>query len=107
MKRLPPSFQKDQRYLSFKVRADEDFKFSKVLNSFWNRIETEMGTLEASKADIWVIKNKFNEEKQEGVIRVNKDLEDQLRSALLFVQEIDGEEAFVEVKSSSGMIDKL
>lgn len=107
MKRLPPSFQKDQRYLRFKVRSEEEFEFSEVLEALWNRIETEMGTLEASKADIWIIKNKFDQEEQDGVIKVNKEMEDQLRTALLFLQEIEGEEAFIEVVGTSGMIDKL
>ncbi len=107
MKRLPPSFQKDHRYLKFKIRSEEEFEFSDVVDELWNQIETDLGTVQASKADIWIIKNKFDQEEQEGVIKVNKEMEDQLRTALLFLEEIDGRDAFIDFVGSSGMIEKL
>ncbi len=107
MKRLPPSFQKDHRYLKFKIRSEEEFEFSDVVEELWNQIETDLGTVRASKADIWIIKNKFELGSQEGVIKVNREMEDQLITALLFLERIDGEDAFIEFVSSSGMIEKL
>lgn len=108
MKRLPPSIQEDTRYLKFKIHTeDESPEFSEIVNSLWNTLLNEVGTLELSKADIWIIKNKYDETSREGVIQVNRDLEDQIRSALIFLEEIGDKEAFVEVKKTSGAIKNL
>jgi ribonuclease P/MRP protein subunit POP5 len=107
MKRLPPSIQEDTRYLRFKIHSEKNPEFSEVVNHLWDTILNEVGTLELSEADIWIIKNKYNEDEKQGVIQVNRDMEDQVRAALMFIEEIDGEEAFIEVTQTSGAISNL
>jgi ribonuclease P/MRP protein subunit POP5 len=107
MKRLPPSIQEDTRYLRFNIHSEKNPEFSELVNGLWDALLNEVGTLELSEADIWIIKNKYNEDKKQGVIQVNRDMEDQVRAALLFIEEIDGEEAFIEVTQTSGAISSL
>lgn len=107
MKRLPPSIQEETRYLRFKIHAEETVEFSEAVDQLWQTLMNESGTVELSKADAWIIKNRYDEEKSTGVLRVNRDMVDQVRSALLFLTEIEDEKVFVEVEKVSGMIDKL
>ena len=107
MKRLPPSFQKDQRYLRFRVHSKQKHSFEEVVDQIWNTLLSELGNFQASKADIWIVKNKYSHEEKEGIIKVNKEMEDEIRAALLFLESINEEDAFIEVKKTSGMIEKI
>lgn len=107
MKRLPPSIQEETRYLRFKIHVEETVEFSEAVDQLWQTLMNEIGTVELSKADAWIIKNRYDEEENSGVIRVNRDMVDQVRSALLFLTVIEDEKVFVEVEKVSGMIDKL
>lgn len=107
MKRLPPSIQEDTRYLKFKIHSEKNPEFSEVVDVLWDTLLDEVGAMELSKADIWIIKNKYDEDKKQGVIQVNRDLEDQVRAALIFIEEIGDVEAFIEIIQTSGAISNL
>jgi RNase P/RNase MRP subunit POP5 len=66
-----------------------------------------MGTKDLSKAQPWFIANKFDEEKQEGVIKVNKEYVEELSAALTLVDSLDSSEAFITVEKISGSISNL
>lgn len=107
MKRLPPSIQEETRYLRFRIHGEENVEFSDAVDQLWQTLMNELGTLELSKADIWIIKNQYSKHDNTGVIRVNRHMENQVRSALLFLTEIKDRDVFVEIEKTSGMIDKL
>ena len=81
MKQMPPAIQEKHRYLKFKVRGKQK-NLGEVIEAVWKSATKYMGTNGASKANIWIIGNKYNKKKQEGVIRVNQDRENDLRAAL-------------------------
>lgn len=107
MKRLPPSIQEETRYLKFRIHAEETVKFPDTVDRLWDTLMDEIGAIDLSKADVWIIKNKYDENENTGVIRVNKEMEDKVRSALLFLEHVDNQEVYVEIEKTSGMIDKL
>lgn len=107
MKRLPPSIQEKTRYLRFKVHSEVDPEFPELVNALWDVLLDELGTIELSKAEVWIIKNKYDQDSAEGVIQVNREMENSIRSALLFLEQIDGQEAFIEITRTSGMVDKV
>lgn len=107
MKRLPPSIQEKNRYLRFKVHGEQQITFSKLVEELWEVLIGELGTLNLSEADLWIIKNKYDIETGEGVIRTNRDMEDEIRAALTLLTQVEDQEAFIEVKKASGMIDKV
>lgn len=107
MKRLPPAIQEKQRYLRFRVRSKEDVEIGDVVNAVWNASLSYLGSKDSSQADFWVIGNRFDEEKQEGVIRVNHGSEDELRAAITMIEEIGGEKGFIEILEVSGTMKSL
>jgi RNase P/RNase MRP subunit POP5 len=104
MKNLTPAMQEDTRYLKFRVHAEENVKISELVNGFWDVAIDFLGSKNLSHATPWIIANKFDEEKQEGVIRVNKEYEEGLRAALTLVHEFEGKEGFLQVKKVSGSL---
>lgn len=107
MKRLPPSIQEKKRYLKFRIHSEEDVELGEVVNAVWNSALNFLGSKSASKADFWILGNKFDEKEQEGVIRVNQDMEQELRAALALIDRVDSEEAFLEILDVSGTLKSL
>lgn len=107
IKRLPPAIQEEQRYLEFQVRCENRVGLGEVVNTVWDAILGFTGSKGASEMDFWVMGDRFSEEKQKGVVKVNRDSEDELRAALALVDSIGGEKGFIEVTRASGTLKSL
>lgn len=107
MKPLPPSIREKQRYLKFKIHAEEEVKFGEVVDTIWESVLGYMGSKDAGKANHWIIKNKFDEDAQQGVIKVERGSVQDFRSALTMIDSFEAKKGFVEVKAVSGSIKKL
>lgn len=106
MKRLPPAIQEKHRYLKFRIHCGE-FELGEVVDSVWDSALRYMGEKGCAEAGLRIIGNKFEEERQEGVVRVNREREEDMRAALTLIQRISGEKAFLEVKGVSGTLKAL
>lgn len=107
LNRLPPALRPKQRYLRFKIHSGEDFKLGEVVDAVWESCLSYLGTKETSEADFWIIGNRFDQENQKGIARVNREKLAEFRAALTLLDQIGGRKAFLEVEKVSGSIDKL
>ena len=107
LNRLPPALRQKERYLKFKVHAEEKVELGEVVNAVWESCLNYLGSNGASEADFWVIGNQFDEEKQEGIVKVNREKIDDFRAALTLIDRINGQKAALQVGKISGSIDKL
>jgi len=105
MKQIPPAIQESYRYLKFKAHGEEK-SIGDVVDAVWDSAIAYMGTEGVSDADIWIIGNKFDKEKQEGVIKVKSRKEDSLRAALTLNNGFE-DESFLSIKHVSGSISGL
>lgn len=107
IKQLPASQRKSYRYLKFKVHSKEIVDTGDIVEAVWNSALKFLGTRGAAETDFWVLGNKFNEENQEGVIKVRRDKVEELRASLTLVSGFSGEEGFIEVTKVSGSLKSL
>ncbi|WEL23691.1 Rpp14/Pop5 family protein [Candidatus Nanohalovita haloferacivicina] len=107
MKHLPPTLREDNRYIRYKIHSETAHEFPEVVDSIWDAVLGYLGEKQASKANPWIIKNLFDEQKQQGAIRINRETETDVRAALIFIDEIVGEEAFVTVEQVAGTVKSL
>lgn len=107
MKSLPPALRDKYRYLKFEIHSEEDVELGEVVNQVWSHSLEFLGSKGCSKTDLWVIGNQFDQENQQGIVRVKRDMEEDFRAALSTVDSFNGEKGFVEVKKVSGSIKKL
>ncbi len=107
MKDLQPAMREDTRYLKFRIHSDQERSISEVVEAFWSTAISYMGTKDLSKAQPWFIANKFDEEKQEGVIKVNKEYVAELRAALILVDAFGQDKSFLTVEKISGSVSSL
>ena len=101
MKDLQPAMRPDTRYLKFRIHSEEKIEISELVDAFWDAAISYLGTKELSQAQPWLIANKFDEQKQEGAIRSNKDHLTDLRAALTLLNSFKDKEGFVTIKKVS------
>lgn len=105
MKQIPPAIQENSRYLSFGIHGEKK-ELGEVVEAVWNSALDYMGTKGVSDAKIWIIGNKFNRKKQEGIIKVKENKEDDLRAALTINNGFE-DKSFIKVKKTSGTLNSL
>ncbi|MFB6144981.1 MAG: Rpp14/Pop5 family protein [Candidatus Nanohaloarchaea archaeon] len=107
MKRLPPSQREKQRYLGFRIHSEDDLEIGDIVEAVWSSVLRYMGTKGAGESNFWVIGNKFDEESQEGVIRVRRDYVEDVRAALVTQKHLSGTDGFIEITGVSGSMKSL
>jgi len=107
IKPVLPSLREKKRYLVFEIISKKPIKeFSGVSKAIWKSILDLSGVLGASKAGIWLLGDKFNKDKQTGIIKVNHKNVDLLKSALCTIKQINGIDVIVRSVGVSGILKK-
>ncbi|MBW3011084.1 hypothetical protein KY335_03750 [Candidatus Woesearchaeota archaeon] len=107
IKPLKPSLKEQIRYIAFKIISVKEIKdFSKVNDAVLEHISMFIGELGMAKAGPSLIKNKWKQKEQAGVIKVNRRYVDHIKSSLSLIKEINNQRVIVKSISTSGMINK-
>lgn len=104
MKNLQPAMRDKTRYLKFRIHSEKDVELPEFVNSFWDTAIDFIGSRTLSDASPWIIANKFDEENQEGVIRVKRGRVDEVKAVLTLIRDFNEEDGFVEVLKVSGAV---
>lgn len=107
MKPLPPAIREKQRYLKFRIHAEEEVEFGELSETIWSSVLSYMGSKDTGKANHWLIKNSFDRKAQEGIIKVERSSLDDFRAAVTLLDSFRGKNGFIEIKEVSGSIKKL
>ncbi len=107
MKSLPPSMRPSYRYLKFRVHAEEKVELGDIVEAVWKAVLDYLGKEGTSKTGLWIMGNKFDRERQEGIIRTRRETEDDVRAALLLMESISGKTGFLEIQKVSGGLNSL
>lgn len=105
LKTLLPTLKEKKRYLVFEIISKhrfEDFRIPKSQIS--SKISDFLGLLGSAKAGIQILK--YDKESQKGIMRVNHNHVDELKSALMFIDKIDSKSAIVNPIGVSGILKK-
>lgn len=107
LNRLPPALRQKERYLKFKVHSENDITLGELVDAVWESCLSYLGTKVASEADFWVIGNQFDESRQEGIAKVNREKIDEFRAALTLIDEIGDDKGFIQIEKVSGSMKSL
>lgn len=107
LNRLPPALRQKERYLKFKVYSEEKIELGELVDTVWKECLNYLGTKGTSEADFWVIGNQFDEEKQEGIAKVNREKIHEFRAALGLISISGDKKMFLQVEQVSGSIKNL
>ena len=107
LKPLLPSLKEKKRYLAFEIISKSKIKaFSEVSKAIWTSTLSYAGTKGAARMGIWVLPEKYNPEKQKGIIRIGHRNMDELKASLTLIKEIEQQPAIVRSIGASGILAK-
>ena len=106
IKPLLPSLRERKRYVVYEVISKKKTKESQAADAILQACQSFFGDMGMAQAGILMLHDKYNEEHQQGILRVNNKMVDHVKGALCFVKEIDGEEVIVRSKGVSGILKK-
>ena len=101
---LSPTMRTRRRYIAYQVISEKKIAFPDLSNTVWHSVLNFLGELGASKADTWIIKNSFEEERQLGLIRCSHTHVENVRAALALIQRIGDVKVVIKVLGISGTI---
>jgi len=107
IKPLLPSLREKKRYLAYEVISNSKFNDAVHVNkAILNAANEFLGNLGMARAGIIPINDKWNENTQRGLLRVNNKHVNGLKASLIFVKNIDGKEVIVKSVGASGILRK-
>ncbi|MFH1063495.1 MAG: Rpp14/Pop5 family protein [Candidatus Woesearchaeota archaeon] len=93
--------------MAFEVISERPITDSKPVSSAISKKALDfLGELGCAEAGIILLNDKYNAEKQKGLIRVNNKSLDKLRATLALIDQIDGQNVIVRSVGASGIIKK-
>ena len=106
IKPLKPSLREKKRYLVFEVISKKKADFNAVQTAIQSAMLQLIGTLGTGKAGIIVLKERWDQNMQRGMVRVNNKYLDHLKASLSLIQKIGDEFVIVRSVGASGIIKK-
>ncbi len=103
-KKLPSSLREKKRYIVYRVFSSEKILFSDLSNALWESIAETLGSVNLSKAKVWIMKDTYDEEKAAGIIRCSHNFVEHVRSGITLVQRVGDSQVVVNVIGVSGTI---
>jgi RNase P/RNase MRP subunit POP5 len=102
-----PTLKEKKRYLAFEIISKSKIKaFSEVSKAIWTSTLSFAGTKGAARMGIWAFPEKYNPEKQKGIIRVSHTSLDDLKASLALINEIEQQPVIVRSIGASGILAK-
>lgn len=103
-KPLIPTLRERNRYIAFELISESRFKRDEIVREVWNSVLIFLGESGASRTSLWLIE--WNENEQNGILKVNHNSVDDVRAALAFVKDINKKDCIFHILGVSGTIKK-
>jgi ribonuclease P/MRP protein subunit POP5 len=104
LKPMLPSLKEKKRYLSFEIISESDFSANEVQKAANESILNFLGTLEAGKAGIMFLADKYSD--NSGVIKTGHKYVDKVRAALALIKTVDSKPVIFRTRVVSGTLKK-
>ena len=101
---LPPSLRDRTRYLAFDVISEQKILLDDLINTIWHSVLNFLGEIGTSRANIKIIKDTYDNEKQSGILRCSHEDVENVRASLALVQRIGDNRIIIRVLGISGSI---
>ncbi len=105
MKPILPSLREKKRYIVFKVISDKKVEFKDVKKTLKAQYSAWIGELLLSKTGMSFL-DKWNAEKQTGIIRIEHKYLDHLRAVFCLTKNIGRKKAIIRSLGASGILKK-
>lgn len=107
LKILSPSLRERERYISFRIIAEEPVLYSDLEAGIWQTLLEFYGELGMTKMSVWLVKNLWDEKKQIGVIRCNNKSTSKVIAGLGLITRLGDVRIIFKILKVSGTIKSL
>ena len=107
LKPLQPTLRTKKRFIKIKIESKKQFDFKQISDKLCDELLFYIGAIDYSKAGIWLLKDKFNQQKQELVIKATTQYKDKVIAALTLIDEIDNTTTKISITKVSGTLKGL
>lgn len=107
LKPLSPSLRLKKRFIKIKIESDKQFDFKTLSENLNQQMILFLGAVEFSKSGIWILRDKFDDKKQELVLKVSTKLKDRLIGVLSLIQNISNTDVNIHILNVSGTLKSL
>lgn len=87
-KNLPPTLREKKRYLAFELISEEKLEFGDIVNAFWHSLLNLVGETGTSQANIWFVKDTWDEKNQRGLLKCDNNYVEYVRAAMALIERI-------------------
>ncbi len=106
LKAIPSSLREKKRYVAFEVLSKDKMDIDSIKKAIEDSLKEYTGLLGLSKSNLYVLKDKWNSEKQRGILRVNNKMLEQLKASFSLIKEIKGNKVVINSVGVSGILKK-
>ena len=107
LKPILPSLREKKRYLVFEVISKEKISDADAVSGAILQSSLQfLGQRGTAKAGIVALNNKWDAEKQRGIIKVSHKHVDDVKASLVFAKKIEGKDAIIRSLGVSGVLKK-
>lgn len=107
LKILSPTLRERERYISFRIIAEEPIFYSDLEASVWQTLLDFYGELGVSQMSVWLVKNLWGEKSQAGVIRCNNKSTSKVIAGLGLITRLGDSRIIFKIGKVSGTIKSL
>lgn len=104
LKPLQPTLRQKKRFIRVKIESEKKFNFDEISKELNQEITFYIGAIDFGKAGIWILKDKFDFDNQEIIIRVGTKFKDKTVGALALIRKIGSENLNLRVLRVSGTL---
>ena len=106
LKPILPSLREKKRYMAFEVISESKIDFLSIQSSIKASLKDYAGTLGSAEAGILFFKDKYNDETQKGIFKINNKHVDTMRAAFALITSINNKKVIVRNVGVSGIMKK-
>jgi len=107
LKTLMPSLKEKKRFVVFEIISDKQIKdFKAVYQAIWQKSNEFLGKIETARAGLWLLADKWDENKQKGILKINNKYLDKIKAVFTMITNIDKQKVIMRSVGASGILNK-
>lgn len=104
LKPLQPTLRTKKRFIRFEIESPQKFSFKELSESLTDELLLLLGAIHVGKSGFWLMRDLFNFEKQECILKVSVSYKEELVGALNLINKLQGKDVALRIKRVSGTL---
>ncbi len=104
LKPLQPTLRTKKRFIRFSIESPHKFSFKELSESLTEELIVLLGAIHLGKAGVWILRDVFDFDKQEVVMKVSVSYKEELVGVINLINKLQGYDVALRIKRVSGTL---